>query len=80
MELNELRDQLNQIDNQLADLFCRRMAICQQVAQYKIKNNLPVLDQSREDQVIARLCQGIPPREQQWIKQLYHTVFSISKD
>ena len=47
MELNELRDQLNQIDNQLADLFCRRMAICQQVAQYKIKNNLPVLDQSR---------------------------------
>ena len=33
------------------DLFLKRMAAVQMVAEYKIENNLPVLDSSREDEL-----------------------------
>ena len=44
MELNELRNQIDDIDRQLVSLFIRRMNVSAGVAEYKIKNNMLVLD------------------------------------
>lgn len=52
-ELHELRQELDQLDREIVALFEKRMAISRQVAQYKLAHDLPVLDQSRENQVIA---------------------------
>lgn len=52
-ELQELRQELDQLDREIVALFEKRMAIARQVAQYKLAHGLPVLDQSREAQVIA---------------------------
>ena len=35
MDLKELRGQIDEIDDQLVKLFCQRMDIAAQVAQYK---------------------------------------------
>ena len=42
MDLTELRNQIDGIDDQLVQLFCRRMELCAQVAEYKKANGLPV--------------------------------------
>ena len=42
MELNELRGQIDQIDDQLVKLFVERMNLSAQVADYKKANHLPI--------------------------------------
>ena len=43
MDLKELRDQIDQIDIQIQDLFEQRMDVVKSVAAYKKQHQLPVL-------------------------------------
>ena len=47
-DLQELRKQIDQIDQEMVRLFEARMDVCRQVAEYKIANGKKVLDRSRE--------------------------------
>lgn len=51
-DLKDLRTKLTEIDNQMADLFTRRMELVARVAEYKKHKGLPILDAKREEQVI----------------------------
>ncbi len=51
-ELKELRDEIDAVDDALIPLLLRRMEISRAVAEYKIKNHLPVLNQEREQQIL----------------------------
>ena len=48
MDLLELRGKLDTLDSQLVALYEERMAICAQVAQYKLANGKKVFDKQRE--------------------------------
>ena len=52
-DLKILRKEITEIDNEMADLFTRRMKLVAEVARYKQHKGLPVLDAKREEQVIA---------------------------
>ena len=52
-DLNTLRQEIDIIDRQLVALFEQRMAVTEQVGRYKLANGMPVLDRSREEQVLA---------------------------
>ena len=52
-DLNELRQEIDAIDRQLVALFEQRMAVTEQVGRYKLANHMPVLDRSREEQVLV---------------------------
>lgn len=51
--LEESRAALDAVDRQIVRLFEERMEIARDVARYKLANHLPVLDRSREEQVLA---------------------------
>lgn len=53
-ELENLREKIDEIDRAMIALFEKRMDTVCNIAEYKIKNNLPVLSQSREDAVIEK--------------------------
>lgn len=55
--LAECRETIDMIDREIVRLFEARMAVCRDVAAYKIANGLPVLDASREQQVIKSRCE-----------------------
>lgn len=55
MELNDLRNKLDKIDNQLIKILAKRMALIPSVAEYKIKNNLPRYQPEREKQVLKKI-------------------------
>ncbi len=48
VELKELRDKIDQIDQEMVRLFEERMEICSQVAEYKIQTGKKVFDRERE--------------------------------
>lgn len=53
-DLSKARDEIDNIDTQIIKLFEQRMDIVKDVANYKIENNLPVLDSSRENIMLEK--------------------------
>lgn len=52
-KLEEGRKIINEVDTQMAELFVKRMHAAEMIYEYKKEYGLPILDQKREDQVIA---------------------------
>lgn len=48
MDLQAIREDIDEIDRRIVDLFEERMKLCENVAEYKIANNKKVLDKERE--------------------------------
>ena len=48
MDINELRGQIDTIDDELVKLFAKRMDVAAQIAEYKKEHNLPILVPARE--------------------------------
>ncbi|MBR1738940.1 MAG: chorismate mutase [Ruminococcus sp.] len=55
MDLQELRNGIDDIDEQLLRLFMKRMELCRDVAEYKRQHDMPVFQGGREQQVIDRI-------------------------
>ena len=53
-ELEQIRLQIDHIDQQMASLFEQRMKAVQQVVSYKKQHNLPILDISREKDILQK--------------------------
>lgn len=53
-ELEQIRLQIDHIDQQMASLFEQRMKVVQQVVSYKKQHNLPILDISREKDILQK--------------------------
>lgn len=79
MDLDTLRLEINEIDEQIIQLFCRRMEIVEQVVDYKIRHGLPVYHPDREQQVIERVSQKAGPHLADSAKVLYTTMMDVSK-
>lgn len=54
-ELENLREKIDTIDKEMIALFEKRMDVVADIAAYKIKNKLPVLNQNREDIVVSKV-------------------------
>lgn len=53
-ELDQYRQEIDQIDQELTRLVEQRFNVAKKVANYKIAHDIPVLDVSREEIVIKR--------------------------
>lgn len=51
-DLNEIRQEINQIDEKLIELFKQRMDCAKEVGNYKKLNDIPVLNQNRENEIL----------------------------
>ena len=55
MDLSELRKEIDEIDEQLIPLLIKRMKVAENVAKYKIENNIPVLNAAREQEILDKV-------------------------
>ena len=53
-KLEECRNKIDEIDTQIIDLYEKRMKIVEDVIRYKIENNIPILDSSRESKMLDK--------------------------
>jgi chorismate mutase/prephenate dehydratase len=79
MELSELRVKIDDIDKQLVELFCSRMEVASQVAEYKRENKLPVLDSVRERQLLGRVSDMAGDEFESYTRTLYSLILELSR-
>ena len=77
-DLNEIRQEINEIDEKLTELFRRRMDCARDVAEYKKANDIPILNAEREREVLDRVQErggeyGLPAR------LLYTDIMELSR-
>lgn len=80
MNIEELRSEIDQIDNEICALFEKRMNTAKEIALYKKQNNLPVLDSNREKIVLDRIGQKVSPGFSNFAKKLYTCIFELSRE
>lgn len=79
MELKEIREKIDCIDDKIVQLFVDRMNLAGEVAKNKIETGKMVSDSTREDEIIYRLASKTPDELKYYIKELYSTMFAVSK-
>ena len=55
MNLSELRAKIDDVDEQIVELYEKRMDISRQVAEYKIETGKKVFDRQREQEKLDRM-------------------------
>ena len=79
MDLNELRQEIDQIDDQLVNLFCQRMDVAARVADYKRVNNLPIFHPGRERAILQKVAEKAGPEMGNYTRVLYSMLFELSR-
>lgn len=54
--LDALRQQINQLDNEMVQLLSRRMKVAEEIGRYKKENNITILQAGRWQEIVERAC------------------------
>lgn len=79
MDLNELRVEIDKVDDQLVRLFCERMQLSAQVADYKRENNLPIFHPGRERAILQKVAEMAGDEMANYTRVLYSMLFELSR-
>lgn len=78
--LEEMRKELDVIDDQISRLFEERMSICDEVAAYKIANGRKVFDRTRENEKLAAVETKVSTDfNKKGIRELFEQLMSMSR-
>lgn len=75
MDLEQLRDGINNIDHQLMELLDKRFELVKQVGAYKKKNKLPIVDNDRQKFILEKANNF---NNSSSIKKIYQQIFTTS--
>ena len=79
-ELQELRQELDLMDRQLVTLLEDRMEIARQVAEWKLRHDMPVLDASREEAVLdSRAAMLRDPALAEDTRRIFREIMAMSR-
>ena len=77
--LEESRAAIDRIDRELVKLFCERMGVSADVAEYKRSVGKPVYDAARERALLCKISDLAGPEMEEHARTLYATIMAISK-
>lgn len=78
--LEELRERLDEIDCQIADLYEKRMKVCEEVGEYKVKAGRKVFDRQREREKLADVASKVTGDfNKKGIQEVYQQLMSMSR-
>ena len=78
--INELRKQIDELDNNLMDLLSKRMRVSREIGQYKKEHNMTVLQTSRYNEILdKRGAQGsLCGMDAKFIKEIFEAIHDES--
>lgn len=79
MDIKDIRNQIDNVDQELVKLIERRMNLSKEVANYKISNSMPVYDATRERAIINKIANSTSDDLAKYMQVLYSTIFNISR-
>lgn len=75
MNLDDLRHEIDKIDDNIIYFICKRLQLIKKIAIWKTKNNLSVIDKSREHEIINRILKKAD--KYQIDQKLIHKLFKL---
>ena len=79
-EIDLLRIEIDDIDQELTKLLERRLNVAKKIAEYKKGRDLPILDESREEVVIQKNIDRLDnPDYADNVREFYISLMDISK-
>jgi len=78
-DLEECRDEIDRVDDELTRLMEKRLAVSERIAELKRAAGRPVTDPARERAVLTRVTGQVPEDHVIGVRQLFTTLFGLSK-
>lgn len=78
MTLQELRVQIDAIDDEIVALLERRLQVARQIGELKTRLNVEVYHPQREEEILKRL-QSISSLSPHQIETIYQSIFTLTK-
>ena len=78
MTIEEIRKEMDALDDKIADLFVERMNCAALIAEEKRKNKLPVESEERRKYVENRIAGRVPKEYSSYARALFSTMMSLS--
>ena len=79
MDLQDIRKNIDAIDDELVQLFVRRMECSRQIALAKQQTGRPIRDHARERAIVNRLTAAAGDEYSPYVKSLYAQIFDLSR-
>ena len=79
MELTDLRREIDRVDSEILRLLAERMALCDRVATYKSAHGLPISDEAREEEKLARAAASVPADLSGDARELFALLLSLCR-
>ena len=79
MDLKDLRAEIDKIDDELVRLFCARMDVAAQIADYKKEQGLPIFHPGREREKLQDVAKKAGPDMENYTRVLYSMLFELSR-
>lgn len=80
MSLEELRNEIDAIDDEILKLFLKRMEVASKVADYKRENNLSTLQKGREREILKKVSEKSGSELENYSRTLFTTLMNLSKN
>ena len=77
--LENLRKEIDEIDDELSALYIKRMAVVKKIGEEKAKSKTPINSSEREKQIINRVTKNADGEVKLYLKRLYEDIFLESK-
>lgn len=78
-KIDQLRAEIDTIDEQLLRYFEKRMSVVNQIGDIKAKENLPIQDKSREKSMVRTLVNQADHKYEKYVGEFFEQIIEISK-
>ena len=79
MDIQEIREKIDETDRKLTELLVERFELCGEVAEYKQANSMAVTDGLRERKVLEKVAEGSGEEYSRFTRIIYNTILDTSK-
>ena len=79
MDIQELRTQIDRVDDEIVRLYGERMELARQIGQYKKERGLPVLDPERERNLLDRVGEKAGKENENGVRELFGLLMAQSR-
>lgn len=79
MDLEKVRQEIDNVDDKIAELYQQRMELVSKVVEAKKQTGKAVNDPEREKKILLRVTEKVDEDKQVYLKRVFETIFETSK-
>ncbi|MBR4036357.1 MAG: chorismate mutase [Oscillospiraceae bacterium] len=79
LNLEEIRKEISEINDEMLALFIKRMELSSQVAAYKKAHGLPTLDRKREEAILQNVADKTSDEFRQYALEFFRNIMDLGK-